>query len=138
MSKKIKIKDKKKEIKPSPKLSIKTDEAKSTNDKRVVFSFEHFGDKTHGLECAAEEFKCLIKHLKSLSKMTWQQIQGSGRHQLGSEEITVSEIREPISTTKEKVLSFRYSGKKPFIGERKDQILDIYYIDPNFDLYDHK
>ena len=136
MPKKIKAKEKK-EIKTTPKLSIKTDEAESTNNKQVVFSFQHFGDKTHGLECEAEEFKSLVKHLKQLSSMTWQQIQGSGRHQSGSEEITVSKIREPITTTKDKVLAFRYSGKKPFIGERKDQILYIYYIDPNFDLYDH-
>lgn len=109
----------------------------STNSQKVVFSFENFGEKSHGLDCDSEEFKNLIRHLKTLSKMSWQQVQESDRHKLGSEEINVSEIRENVPTSKDKVLSFRYFGMKPFIGERKNQVLDIYYIDPAFDLYDH-
>ena len=121
----------------SQKKVIKTDRAASTNNQKLVFSFEHFGEKTHGLDCESEEFKSLIKHLRILSKMTWQQVQESDRHKLGSEEIKTEQIKESVPTSKEKVLSFRYSSKKPFIGERIDQVLNIYYIDPSFDLYDH-
>ena len=138
MPKKLKSDSKQKDLETKNKRKkLVVNEGLSTNSQKVVFSFENFGEKSHGLECNPEEFKNLVRHLKILSKMTWQQVQESDRHKLGSEEINVSEIRESVPTSKDKVLSFRYSGMKPFIGERKNQVLDVYYIDPSFDLYDH-
>lgn len=112
----------------------------STNAEKVVFSFEHFGGKSHGFDSESSEFKALVQHLKILSSMTWQEIQNSSRHKLGSETIPRGQIREPIPPClpeKNAVLSFRYSGMKPFIGIRNGRVLDVLYIDPSMDIYDH-
>lgn len=112
----------------------------STNAQKVVFSFEHFAENKHGLDCEISELKQLIKHLKTLSAMTWQEVQNSYRHGLGSETIPISEIKDsipPCYSDKNNLLSFRYNGKKPLIGNRNNNVLEIIFIDPNFDLYKH-
>lgn len=131
------IKQKSFSIKEKNVKSIISDTAESTNNRKVVFSFSDFGEKSHGFDCDAEEFKSLIKHLKTLSKMTWQEVQNSGRHQLGSEQIKKDQIKEPVPTLNDFALSFRYEAKKCFIGERENQILKIFYIDPSFNIYKH-
>ena len=121
------------------KLSL-SDKIGSSNNEKVVFSFEHLADSGHGLECEPVEFKELIRHLKTVSSMTWQQVQDADRHGLGSEKIPKKEITEeipPCHADREFFLSFRYSGNKPFVGIRSDRVLDVLYLDPNFDLYRH-
>ncbi len=113
----------------------------STNNEKVVFSFENFSANLHGLDCSAEEFKQLVKHLKILSSTTWQTVQNSPRHGLGSEIINVNELSENLPVcynNKKEVLAFRYGGRKAFVGIRNEQVLDILFIDPTFDLYNHE
>lgn len=107
-------------------------------DDYLSFSFSKFGDKKHGLLCEPKEFRALIKHLKTLSQMTWTQVDAADRHGLGYEKLPSNQIKEKLPANCDTVLSFRYSNKKPFIGVREKNVFNIYYIDPSFDLYDHE
>lgn len=69
--------------------------------------------------------------------MTWQEVQNADRHGLGSEKIGKHQIKEPLPSSNEYALSFRYEAKKCFIGERDNQILNVFYIDPSFNIYKH-
>lgn len=120
--------------------SIVSDGIGSTNGEKVVISFEHFAEDAHGLGEESAEFRELIGHLRKLCSMTWQQVQNSQRHGLGSEKIPKSEIRESIPqchSDRDSFLSFRYGSGKPMVGVRSGRVLDLIYIDPNFDLYEH-
>lgn len=137
---KISIKNNIKDIIAPSKKSIVSDTEGSTNNKEIVFSFKNFNEKSHGLNFDADEFKALIKHFVVLSKLTWQQVQNAGKHQLGHEKIKTEQLKETLPSEYydiKEVLSFRYSEGKPFVGIRNQQILDVLFIDPNFDLYKH-
>lgn len=126
----------------STNLSIKQTEVKLTSktfEENIVFSFKYFGEKKHGFDCEPQEFKKLIKHLKGLSNLTWQQVQKTGRHELGSEIISQKQIKETIPDcySKKNILAFRYAEKKPFLGVRENNTLQILYLDPKFDIYNH-
>lgn len=114
--------------------------SESTNGLCPVFSFKNFSSGDFGLNCESNEFKELVSHLRTLGNITWQQIQNSYRHGLGSEEIKSAELKVTVPEcygNPENVLAFRYSGKKAFLGIRNGQVLDILFIDPKFTIYNH-
>ncbi len=81
MHKKLKSASRQKDLETKhTRKKLVVSEGISTNSQKVFFSFEKFGEKSHGLDCDSEEFKNLIRHLKTLSKMSWQQVQESDRH----------------------------------------------------------
>jgi hypothetical protein len=106
-----------------------------------VFCFKHLHKDYHLNKCDDSEKKCLIDQLILLSSYTWNKLQLSPRHGIGSEKIQINSIRPelPLSFTEDvkNLLAFRFDGKKAFVGFRNGFLFHIFYIDRNFTLYDH-
>lgn len=106
----------------------------------ISFSFQYFSEKKFGLEsCNLTDLKELLCQMKNISSKTWNEIRTSHRHGLGSEKIDSKSLRVSIpSECKEKqLLAFRYNGKKPMVGFRRNSVFEILYLDTDFTLYPH-
>lgn len=72
---------------------------------------------------------------------TWKSIKGMPKHGLGFEKISVSSIKAAIppfiTPDVEHFLAFRFHGKKPMVGYRKNDIFYVLWFDNSFTLYDH-
>ncbi len=113
----------------------------STNLLHPAFSFKHLSIANHSLQkCEVAEKVALVERLAELGKLTWQEIQTSARHGLGHETIPKNQIKvglPPCITDDVTLLSFRFDGKKPMVGFRKDKIFYIIWLDRDFSLYVH-
>jgi len=72
--------------------------------------------------------------------MSWAQINQAPRHGLGYEKISHTSIKAAIPphiTEDVNFLAFRFSGKAPMVGYRKQEVFYIVWLDRNFTLYDH-
>ncbi|OAV69617.1 hypothetical protein Barb6_00013 [Bacteroidales bacterium Barb6] len=73
--------------------------------------------------------------------MTWEQLQRSPKHGIGSEKIELNALKANIPPSFGKdvphLLAFRFDGKKPFVGCRDKSVFHILFIDRAFTLYDH-
>jgi hypothetical protein len=112
----------------------------STNDLNPVFCL-HYLDSKYGLgACQGTEIIAFAHKLHELSQMTWEQILFANRHGLGSELIAARRIKGRIPPEFVSAVDFiavRFEGKKPMVGERKNQIFHIIWLDRDFTLYDH-
>lgn len=64
----------------------------------------------------------------------------SDKHGCGHEKIDRDAINATIPafvTEDTNLLAFRFFGKAPFVGFRKDEVFYILWIDRSFDLYKH-
>ena len=104
-----------------------------------VFSFTQFAEKGHGFDCKDKEFKALIRKLKTLGQLTWNQINSSNRHTVGYEKIYLSQFHENTDMfPDDRAVVFRYNDKKPMAGFREGNVFYIVYLDEDFKLYDHE
>jgi len=131
---------------PNPKLergtriSARKDDAGPANLYYPIYCLRHLDAKFGFDKCNEKELSALIKQLQKLSTLTWQEIQSSPRHGLGSEKIDRNAIKASIPThiTDDVIfLAFRFLGKKPFVGYRNGAVLHIVYVDRGFTLYSH-
>jgi len=107
-----------------------------------IFCFKYLHKDYHINQCTGEEKRKLIEKFINMSSMTWEQLQLAPRHGSGSEKISIKSIKASIpsdffSEEIDTLLSFRFDGKKPFIGFRNGFIFHVFYIDRNFTLYNH-
>jgi hypothetical protein len=127
------------ELTKGKKISLT--EQKYGNINYPVFCFKHLHRDYHLSNCSDSEKKNLIDQLIQISSYTWEQLQLSHRHGVGSEKISISSIKTklPLSFTEEvkNLLAFRFEGKKSFVGFRNGFLFHIFFIDRNFTLYDH-
>lgn len=101
-----------------------------------------FLDRKQELDpCSKEDLAALFKALARLCTISWKQINLSGRHQLGFEQIPVSQLKRSLphvfSDDVDKVMVFRYSGKKAMAGHRRKNVFHLLFIDSDFSLYNH-
>ena len=92
-------------------------------------------------KCTQEEKANFAEKLRILSKLTWNQIwsashQGLGCEKIRSNQITGATIPANISPDVT-FLAIRFSGEKPMIGFRTDNIFNIVWFDRDFTLYSH-
>lgn len=75
--------------------------------------------------------------MKKLCSITWNEAKSSPRHGLGTEKI--KSINEPIppECKEQQMLAFRYNGKKPMIGFKRNSVFEVLYLDTDFTLYSH-
>ena len=104
-----------------------------------IFCFKHL-HKDHNLDkCIDDEKRALIEQIVKLSQLTWNDIQLSRRHGLGSEKIRRKSIKPsiPVFITEDVdfFLALRYDGKKAMIGYRNRFIFHLIYIDRNHTVY---
>jgi hypothetical protein len=109
--------------------------------KHPVFCFKYLHKDFHVDKCNADEKICLLEQIIKLSNLSWQEIEYSGRHGLGTEKIDKNSIRKdlPKDITEDVsyFLALRFGGKKAFVGFRNKFIFHILYIDRDFTLYKH-
>ena len=115
-----------------------TNTAGSTNKLHPTFCLKDLGNFAG---CEAEDYSALAKTMRELSQQTWQQLQGRERHKGGFEQITVKQLRGVSLPQDVKdigyVLAIRYSGMKPMLCSRHEQLLRILHLDRDFTAYNH-
>lgn len=139
-------KKRRKKIKnPSPekgkKIKGKNDGSGPSSLDYPIFCFKYL-QKGYDFDPLEDEYICAFtKQLHRLSQLTWQIIQTSPRHGLGSEKIVKDSIKAnipPFLSEDVTLLAFRYIGKLPFVGYRNEAILHILWIEKQFgELYNH-
>lgn len=75
-----------------------------------------------------------------MSQLTWQQIQQAHKHGQGGETIARTSLKVTIPTAITEdapILSFRFCGKAPMVGFRKDEVFYVVWLDRAFDVYPH-
>jgi len=90
--------------------------------------------------CTSDERGNVLSKLRTLSKLTWQQIKQADRHGLGFEIIERDSFRAAIPrflTPEINLIAFRAIGMAPMVGYRAGRIFHILWIDRNFTVYNH-
>lgn len=109
--------------------------------KHPVFCFKHL-HKDKGIQnCTNDEQRLFLNQLVNLSKLTWDEIERSPRHGMGSEKIDRNSLKIPcpafITDDVTYLLALRFQAKKPFLIHRDRFICHVIFIDNNFDVYNH-
>lgn len=111
----------------------------SSNDRCIIFSFQHVHEKYCITKCETKEQLAFLEKLKRLGKLTWQDCRAAGnKHGLGYEKIKT--VRAPIPQSLSgdvAFLAFRFSDRKAMVGYREKEIFHIIWFDNGFDVYDH-
>lgn len=106
-----------------------------------VFCFKYLHRNYNIDKCENDDKIKFIEQIIKLSGLTWQDIEYSPRHGMGTEKIQRSAIKLdlPKEITDDVVhfLAFRFNGRKPFVGFRDRFIFHVLYIDSDYTLYDH-
>lgn len=122
------------------KLKSRDTQRASPQQMRPKFSFEHL-QKSHCLSnCERDEKAALADRLHELSQLTWQQVMQADRHGQGCETIKRTSIKTaipPCITEDSNILAFRFCGKAPMVGFRREEVFYLVWLDRDFSLYNH-
>ena len=105
-----------------------------------VFCLRHLVDGWRISDCERDDQAAFALTAERLSRLSWQEIKNAHRHGVGTEKISRDALKAPVpmSITEDvQFLALRFSGKKPMVGFRSNQIFHIVWFDPRFELYDH-
>jgi hypothetical protein len=87
----------------------------SFESKYPVFCFRHLHKDYHIDQCDNEEKKQFIEKIIKISSISWEKIQLSPKHGVGSEKININTIKSKIPTTftgdVEHLLAIRFDEK---------------------------
>ncbi|MBC8947342.1 hypothetical protein [Xenorhabdus indica] len=104
------------------------------------FSLRYLQDNYCVSRCERDDKAALSDKLFRLSQLTWGQIKQQNRHTLGFEKIARNAIQAGIPehvTEDVDFIAFRFSGRKPMVGYRRDSTFFIVWLDRNYTLYNH-
>lgn len=82
----------------------------------------------------------LVRKLRQLSQLTWQDISLSSSQGPGAEYIKMYQIKaelHDIAKREELVMALRYHGKARMLGLREGATLRLLWLDHDFTAYDH-
>jgi hypothetical protein len=105
-----------------------------------LFSLSHVATSHCITSCETPDRAAFASRIRELSQLTWRQIKSTGRHGLGFEKIPRDKLRVgvPETITEDvKFIAFRFSGMKPMIGYRVNDIFHVIWFDRSLDVYDH-
>ncbi|MGL4566935.1 MAG: hypothetical protein ACRCU6_00235 [Fusobacteriaceae bacterium] len=127
----------------NPHLNLKKD----PHDKSKPIQFEHpifclkFLHKDFSLDqCDKNDKSALVDQIYKLSQMTWKDIMLAPKHGMGSEKISSNSLKATVNgnfSEDETILALRFSGKKPMVGIKRNNIFHILFLDIKFSLYNH-
>ncbi|VAW66665.1 hypothetical protein MNBD_GAMMA08-929 [hydrothermal vent metagenome] len=128
--------------KPKQGKHVSTNEPPNYNKSPVKFSLEKIQT---GRYCFSEldqsNKACFADSIFKRKNITWDDINKSGRHKLGTEKIPKDQIKAPvprfITDEIDSFLVFRYNGHAPMVGYREKDIFYVLWFDSNFTLYPH-
>jgi hypothetical protein len=113
----------------------------STEAQHPTFSLTHIQPSYCLSNCEKQEKAAFADTLHKLSKLTWAQIRIAPKHGCGTEKIARDSIDTgiPVHVTEDVsfFLAFRFDGKKPMVGYRKDEVFHVLWLDRDMTLYDH-
>ncbi len=121
-------------------LATPNSDTGSTNSLTPVFCLHNLSGDYCLSRCDAEKKAAFADTLHKLSKISWSEIQRSGRHASGSEKIKQDDIKTKlpnIVTPDVSMLAFRFCGTAPMVGFRDGRVFHILFLDRDFSLYDH-
>lgn len=127
------------------RIKIGQEQDVNYNDKHPVFCFKYICKKNYDFKSITnDECADFLDTITKLSEMTWNDIKLSSRHGKGTEKISIKSLKTKIQypdnispDNTDFVLALRYSGLKPFVGIRTQNIFHVLAIDPDFTLYKH-
>lgn len=103
-----------------------------------VFSLTHVQPSCCLSKCTREEKASFADKIHVLCKLTWRDIFHSPKHANGLEPLPHSAFNNvPDQFKNEKIVAFRFDGKKPMVGYRKRDVFYIIWFDRDFTLYSH-
>ena len=121
-----------------------TADEEQRGDGGPLFCFKHLDLNVSLKGCDHITYKHFVHRLCKMSELTWEQINRSGKHQLGFELIPKKQIKQkkfpPIVTDDmEKLPVFRYTGDNhPFVCVIQRGVIYPIFIEANFgDVYNH-
>jgi len=120
-------------------INPKIDLVEIQHHNHPIFCFKYI-QKDYSLEqCSTDEKVAFVEKLFKLSQLSWQEIEHTQKHGLGTEKIAITSISAglpPIITREVKfLLALRFIGKKPFIGYRDRFLFHVIFIDRNHIVY---
>jgi hypothetical protein len=111
--------------------------------RKPKFSLE-FLSKAYCLSsCEQQEKAAFADAIFTLTQLTWAQIGQAPRHGLGFEKIARSAITgssaaiPSVVTDDVNIIAFRFFGKAPMVGFRREDTFYVVWLDRAFSLYDH-
>jgi hypothetical protein len=121
---------------------IRPTEDKFPDDKfnYPVFCLKHIQTNYSLNDCTKDEKASFVDQLYNLSQLSWQTIQLSPKHGLGTEKIEQGSIKAKlpnIVTPDVKLYALRFDGKKPMVGFKSHFVFHVLYLDRSFSLYNH-
>lgn len=123
-------------------IQLPTIAAISSNKLRPIFALEFLQKGYCIADCDKDHKAAFADALRERSQLTWEDIQKAHRHGLGHEKIPRDRIKGPIPTAitedVEDFLAFRFFGKAPMVGFRRDATFFVVWLDRNFSLYEHE
>ncbi len=109
--------------------------------KHPIFCFKHIHRDYNLNSCDDKEKIAFIDQLMKLSDLSWQEIEYSQRHGIGTEKISINTLKANCPTfitgDIEYLLALRFFKKMPFLVHRNKFIAHVIFIDPKGTLYDH-
>lgn len=121
------------------KVNINPDLISIYHHKHPIFCFKYIHKEFDLEKCTADEKVAFIEQVCRLSQLSWQDIEYTQRHGLGTEKISVSSLgaKCPSIVTDEvtHLLALRFIGKMPFLGYRDRFLLHVLFIDRTHSLY---
>lgn len=130
-------------IPPSKQGRINTSsEPVDYNKKPLVFSLERVQDGDYCFSKLDQADKAqFAEAIFKRRALTWNQINQADRHGLGHEKIPKAQIKAAIpkfiTEDKDSFMVFRFSGLKPMVGYRVNDVFYVLWFDHNFSLYPH-
>jgi hypothetical protein len=112
----------------------------SNDKKRPLFSLEHMQQTYSVKTCQVNDRAALASKLYEMSQLSWGELKQAPRHGQGFEHIPQNSIKAPmpkVLTSDIRLMVFRFSGKKPMVGYRVEEVFYLLWLDHNFTLYDH-
>lgn len=112
------------------------------NNMPIIFSLEKLAeDKYCFSKLDTENKKQFAESIFKRRHLTWNQIQQTGRHALGTEKMPRTQIKGTIprfiTPDVTEFLVFRFNGKQPMVGLREKNIFYVIWFDSAFTLYNH-
>lgn len=94
-------------------------------------------------DCGKDHRALFAKCLEKLCSMKWKQIREGGAHGFGAEPIArgsiYGKVPQHVTDDVKSFLVFRLGGGKnaTFGGLRRDEVFQVFWVDPDGKLYDH-
>jgi hypothetical protein len=112
------------------------------DNKPPIFSLERLIQGDYCFSNLAQKDKAAFaESIFKRRNIPWRDIKSLPRHGLGFEKISKASIKTalPKNITEDfnYFLAFRFSGKKPMVGYRINEIFYVLWFDHDFTLYEH-